>query len=187
MTGGHALFKTALGVAAIAWTGDGISRVWLPEANADRLRTRLQARFQRPAARERPEEVSAAIDGIVALLNGERRDLMGIRLDTSGVPAFHLEVYEVARRIPPGSTLTYGQIAAALGDTGAARAVGQALGRNPFPIVVPCHRVLAANGGLGGFSAPGGVATKQRLLAIEGMPSRAASALPLFDSTEAVG
>ena len=182
MTEGHALFKTALGVAAIAWTGQGISHVWLPEANADRLRSRLTARYG-PPARERPSDVTLAIDGIVALLGGERRDLRAVPLDTSGVPAFHVQVYEVARRIPPGETLTNGQVADALGDPGAARAVGQALGRNPFPIIVPCHRVLAANGRLGGFSAPGGVATKQRLLAIEGA---AATALPLLDLAEAV-
>ena len=183
MTDGHTLFKTALGVVAIAWTEQGISRVWLPEANADRLRARLLARFRRPAARELPGEVSSTIDGIVALLAGEPRDLTGIRLDTNGVPAFHLQVYEVARRIPPGATLTYGQVAEAVGDPGAARAVGQALGRNPFPIIVPCHRVLAANGRLGGFSAPGGVTTKQRLLAIEGA---AAASRPLLDLAEAV-
>jgi methylated-DNA-[protein]-cysteine S-methyltransferase len=183
MGDGYTLFRTAIGVAAIAWTSRGISRVWLPEGSSDRLRARLQARVGRPPARETPSEVAQAIEGIVALLAGERRDLADIRLDLSGVPEFHRQVYDVARRIPPGSTLTYGQVADALHDPGAARAVGQALGRNPIPIIVPCHRVLAANGGWGGFSAPGGVATKQRLLAIEGA---AAVALPLFDLADAV-
>jgi methylated-DNA-[protein]-cysteine S-methyltransferase len=159
MAEGHAFFRTALGIAAIAWTAHGISRVWLPEANPDRLRERLNARFGRPPARELPGEVRHAVEGIVVLLSGERRDLADIPVDMSGVPEFHRHVYAVARRIPPGSTLTYGQVAGALGDPGAARAVGQALGRNPIPIIVPCHRVVAANGRPGGFSAPGGVAT----------------------------
>ena len=100
---------------------------------------------------------SAAIDGIVALLRGEKRDLREIALDLDGVPDFNRRVYELARTIPPGSTLTYGEIARRLASPGTARAVGQALGQNPWPIVVPCHRVLAADGGMGGFSAPGGV------------------------------
>jgi methylated-DNA-[protein]-cysteine S-methyltransferase len=105
----------------------------------------------------------------VALLDGDRRDLIDIPLDfDDSVPEFHRRVYEVARTIGPGRTLSYGEIAARVGEPDAARAVGQALGRNPIPIIVPCHRVLAANGGTGGFSAPGGTATKLQLLAIEG-------------------
>ncbi len=109
-----------------------------------------------------------AIDAIVALLRGKRAICRASRSTWSGVPPFHQRVYEVARTIPPGATLTYGEIAARLGDRGAARAVGQALGRNPFAIVVPCHRVLAAGGKVGGFSASGGITTKLRLLTIEG-------------------
>jgi methylated-DNA-[protein]-cysteine S-methyltransferase len=101
------------------------------------------------------------------LLSGAEADLSGVRLDMQRVPPFEQRVYEVARTIPKGQTLTYGQIATRLGDPARARDVGQALARNPFPIVVPCHRVLAAGGKLGGFSAAGGVATKQRLLSIE--------------------
>ena len=109
-----------------------------------------------------------AIEGIVALLTGEARDLSDVPLDLDEVPEFHCKVYDVARTIKPGTTLWYGEIAARLGEPDAARAVGQALGRNPIPIIVPCHRVLAADGATGGFSAPGGTATKLRLLAIEG-------------------
>lgn len=109
-----------------------------------------------------------AIDGIVELFRTGRANLAGIELDFSLVGEFERRAYEFARTIEPGRTLTYGEIAAALGEPGAARAVGQAMGRNPWPIVVPCHRVLAADGSLGGFSAPGGSATKLRLLAIEG-------------------
>jgi methylated-DNA-[protein]-cysteine S-methyltransferase len=99
---------------------------------------------------------------------GEAADLMPIALDLSQVPEFHRRIYALARANPPGAPRTYGEIAAALGEPGAARAVGQAMGANPFPIIMPCHRVLAAGGETGGFSAPGGVATKLLLLAIEG-------------------
>src|SRR5262249_25431219 len=108
----------------------------------------------------------------------EAVDLTGIGLDESRVPEFHRRVYAIARSIPPGGTLTYGDIANRLGDPTLARAVGQALGENPFPIIVPCHRVLAANGRLGGFSAPGGTTTKLKLLRIEG--ADAAAQLELF-------
>ncbi len=102
-----------------------------------------------------------------------------------GVPEFHRRVYEAARAIPPGNTLSYGDIAKRAGVPGAARAVGQALGRNPFPIVVPCHRVLAAGGKIGGFSAQGGVETKRRMLEIEGAPLNGAT--PAVDDDEAFG
>ena len=104
----------------------------------------------------------------MALLRGEAIDLSFVTLDVERVAPFERSVYERARAIPSGATRTYGEIAAELGDPGAARAVGQALGRNPFPIVIPCHRVLAAGAGLGGFSAAGATATKARLLEIEG-------------------
>jgi len=122
--------------------------------------------------------VQRAIDGVVALLRGEPSALERIVLDMDGVPAFEQSVYEVARTIPPGATLSYGEIAARLGAPGAARDVGQALGRNPFAIVVPCHRVVAAGGKLGGFSARGGATTKRRLLSVE--RARGRGALPLF-------
>ena len=126
-----------------------------------------------------PAEVATIIAAIAALLRGEPVDLSGTVLDETRVPEFHRRVYGIARAIPPGRTLTYGEIAERLGDPGAARDVGRALGDNPFPIVVPCHRVLAANGKLGGFSAPGGTATKLKLLRIEG--AEAAAQLGLFD------
>ena len=116
---------------------------------------------------------------IVALFEGARDDLRDLPLDTRSVPPFHLEVYEATRRIAPGETCTYGEIAKAIGSPGAARAVGGALGKNPFPIVVPCHRVLAAGGKSGGFSAPGGVDTKWRMLALEGAKACGTLALPL--------
>ena len=126
-------------------------------------------RFPEWQEREPPPEVRAgASTAIRALLDGEARDLSEIELDLEGVSDFHRQVYAIARRIPPGRTRTYGDIAAELGDKGLARAVGQALGLNPFAPVVPCHRVLAAGGKWGGFSAHGGAASKLRMLAIEG-------------------
>jgi methylated-DNA-[protein]-cysteine S-methyltransferase len=169
---GATLFDTPLGRCGIAWGVRGLVGVQLPEA-AGAERARLLQRF--PDAREMapPAEVVEAIRGVVALLSGEAPDLDSIALDMGAVAAFDRSVYEVTRRIPRGTTRTYGEIAMDLGGPGAARAVGQALGRNPFPIIVPCHRVLAAAGKPGGFSAYGGVVTKLRLLAIEGAPGNA--------------
>jgi methylated-DNA-[protein]-cysteine S-methyltransferase len=171
---GVALFETAIGRCGIAWGGRGIAGVQLPEARESETRARLLRRF--PDAREGapPPDVRRAQAAIAALLRGEPRDLSGVELDMQGVPPFHRRVYEVARGIPAGSTLSYGEVAARLGSPGSARAVGQALGRNPFAIVVPCHRVLAAGGRIGGFSANGGARTKLRLLEIEGARKGAA-------------
>jgi methylated-DNA-[protein]-cysteine S-methyltransferase len=168
------VFETAIGACGIVWGPGGVVGVQLPEESADATRGRLQARF--PGAREGapPAKVKQGVARIRALLDGGREpgaiDLSGIELDMSGVPPFARRVYEVARTIPPGRTASYGEIAARLESPGAARAVGQALGKNPFAIVVPCHRVLAAGGKPGGFSANGGVATKRRMLVIEGAP-----------------
>jgi methylated-DNA-[protein]-cysteine S-methyltransferase len=168
MIRGFALFATAVGPCAIAWGDAGIVGVNLPEGDEAATRARMRRRFAPAAESPPPPEVQAAIDSIVALLRGERVDLSGIRLDMRDVPAFQRRVYDIAREIPPGSTQSYGEIARRLGDPGAARSVGHALGRNPFTIVVPCHRVLAAGDKPGGFSAHGGVTTKLQLLAIEG-------------------
>jgi O-6-methylguanine DNA methyltransferase len=179
MAEGFALFETAIGRCGIAWGGRGVRGVQLPEASEPETWARMRTRF--PDAREAvpPAEVQAVVDGIVALLRGEASDLSVVALDMDGVPPFHRRVYEVARTIPPGATLSYGEIAARLGESESARAVGQALGRNPFAIVVPCHRVVAAGGKMGGFSANGGVTTKLRLLAIEG--AQVNRVLPLFE------
>lgn len=165
---GYAVFDTAIGRCGIAWSDDAIVQVQLPCADDAALRARLLRDW--PAAVERrPNALAlAAIDGVVALLRGEARTLQEIPLDLSHVPPFDRQVYERTRAIPPGQTRTYGEIAHAIGEPGAARAVGRALGRNPFAPVVPCHRVLAAGGGSGGFSATGGVVTKMKMLAIEG-------------------
>ena len=182
---GFALFDTDIGPCGIAWGARGIIGVQLPEASAARTRARLVRRY--PHAREAPPpaQVRRVIDGIVSLLGGQASDLSGAALDMDGLPAFDRSVYEVARGIAPGATLSYGEIAARLGERGLARDVGQALGRNPFPIIVPCHRVLAAGGKAGGFSANGGVTTKLRLLTIE--RARTSDAPTLFDGDRAFG
>jgi methylated-DNA-[protein]-cysteine S-methyltransferase len=166
-TPGFTLFETPIGLCGITWSAQGVAGVQLPEATEQRMRARLSRRFRGIQETPPPRAVQDAIDGIVAVLSGTSTDLGSVELDTDGVPPFNQRVYEVARTIPPGSTLTYGEIATRLGEPREARAVGQALGQNPFPIVVPCHRVLAAGGRLGGFSATGGVKTKLRLLALE--------------------
>lgn len=167
--GGHTLFDTPIGVCGIAWGRGGVVAVQLPEADADRTRARLLKGLPPlPEVSPPPATVQAAIEGIQALLMGEARDLREVPLDMARLTPFQREVYAMARAIPPGQTRTYGDMAQALGDAGLARAVGQALGHNPFAPVVPCHRVLAAGSRSGGFSARGGVATKLRMLQIEG-------------------
>jgi methylated-DNA-[protein]-cysteine S-methyltransferase len=165
---GFALFPTALGDCAIVWHAQALVGVYLPEVTPALLRQRIARRFRSLPELPVPAPFQRAVDDITALLRGEHRDLLDVPLDFDGRPDFHRAVWDLARHIPPGQTLTYGEIAQRLNDPGAARAVGQAMGSNPFPIVVPCHRVLPAGGGLGGFSAPGGALTKRRLLAIEG-------------------
>jgi len=180
-----ALFQTAIGPCGIAWGRNGVTGVQLPEGRETATRARLLRRFPGALEAAPPPGVQRAVDGIVALLRGDASDLSRVPLDMEHVPAFHRRVYEVARSIPPGATLSYGEVAARLGERGLARAVGQALGRNPFAIVVPCHRVLAASGKLGGFSASGGVTTKLRLLTIEGAAKR--DQLALFEGDGALG
>ena len=166
---GHALFETAIGVCGIAWGHHGITAVQLPEPDAPATRARLlKSAGACPEVADAPDAVRAAITGVQALLNGEHRQLLELELDMERLTPFQRRAYAVARAIPPGQTRTYGDIAQELGDPGLARAVGQAMGHNPFAPVVPCHRVLAAGQKPGGFSASGGALTKLRMLAIEG-------------------
>ena len=162
------IFDTAIGACGIAWTARGVYAVQLPEATREATRMRLIKRYPQALEAAPPSAIRHAIDGIVALVAGEARDLSDIVIDDDGTSDFNKRVYAIARTIPPGETLTYGEVAERLGDKLLSRAVGQALGENPCPIVMPCHRVLAANGKSGGFSAAGGVDTKLRLLTIEG-------------------
>ena len=174
------LFDTPVGPCGLVWGGQGLIGVLLPEASAGATRSRAQRRFGGAQEADAPPDIQRVMARIVGLLSGEPDPLQDIALDTSGVPPFNLRVYDLARGIRPGHTLTYGEVATRLGEPHAARAVGQALGANPFPIIVPCHRVLAAGGKSGGFSAPGGARTKLRLLEIEGAPLGAGPGL--FDS-----
>ena len=164
---GFSVFDTTIGACAIVWSARGVCGFHLPHADPARTRERVMRRFAGAREVEPPPAVRHAIEAVIALLRGEPVDLSAVPLDLQGVPEFHRRVYDVARQIPPGRTLTYGEIAGRLGDPRLARDVGQALGSNPIAVIVPCHRVLAAGGRSGGFSAPGGVDTKRRLLEIE--------------------
>ncbi len=177
---GHALFDTPIGTCGVAWSEAGITDLLLPGADPSRTRAALRRRAPQSVEMPPPPGVRAAIDAVGALLSGQARDLVDIVLDLRGAPAFHRRVFEAARRLGPGQTCTYGELAEAIGEPAAARAVGQALGANPCAVIVPCHRVLAARGASGGFSAPGGVATKLRLLEIE--RARFGSQPSLFDA-----
>jgi O-6-methylguanine DNA methyltransferase len=176
-----ALFSTPIGRCGIAWGARGLLGLQLPADDAGATRARMRQRFPEASEATPPAAVAKAIAAIGRLLRGEAVDLGDVRLDMNGVPVFRRQVYEAARAIAPGTTVSYGELATNVGAPGAARAVGQALGRNPFPIVVPCHRVLAARGKSGGFTAPGGVTTKLRMLSIEGRPDAPAQEAGLFD------
>ena len=176
---GYSIFDTGIGRCGIAWGPLGIVGVQLPEAREIETRRRLfllypDAREQRP-----PENVEIAIEGIVALLRGESADLSDVTLDLTGIPAFNQRVYAFARTIPRGETRTYNEVAAALRASGAVYSVAQAIGRNPFMIIVPCHRVLEAGNYTDKISPNGGCISKRRLLSIEG--AHTTSSKTLFD------
>ena len=170
---GYTLFETPLGVCGIAWTDAGICRFQLPESTVEKSRARLLGERLGPdriaVEAEPPPLVRNAIDLVRAAMSGKTTDLTPIPVDLAGVPDFNRRIYDILRTIGWGETTTYGELAARLGQKDAAQAVGQAMGRNPVPVIIPCHRVLAANRKPGGFSAPGGLTTKQRLLEIEGV------------------
>jgi methylated-DNA-[protein]-cysteine S-methyltransferase len=167
---GFCLFETAIGVCGLAWGGAMVVGVQLPERDAAATQARMRRRFPDVAQASPPDWVATVISRVQRLLEGGHDDLADVPLALDALPAFQQRVYAVARAIPPGQVLTYGEVAARIGDPGAARAVGQALGHNPFAPIVPCHRVLAAGGRSGGFSADGGARTKLRILEIEGAP-----------------
>ena len=180
-----ATFDTAVGPCAVAWSERGIVGVSLAEGTAARARDRIVRRFPEAVEAEPTPAVQHAMDRMARLMEGARDDLTDIQLDWSGVAEFDRGVLDIGRAIPPGQTLTYGEIARRLGDPALARGVGQALGRNPFPVIVPCHRVLGADGKVGGFSANGGVETKLKLLTIE--RARVGTAPTLFDDDPGFG
>ena len=167
MAQGWCLFDTTIGACGIAWDGEAISACQLPEA--DRAATARRMQRQHPGCEESPppEWVARVIARVQALLEGAQDDLADVPLDLRSEPEFNRRVYAVTRAIPPGRTLTYGDVARQIGEPNSSRAVGQALGHNPFAPIVPCHRVLGAGNTGVGFSANGGVATKLKMLEIE--------------------
>jgi methylated-DNA-[protein]-cysteine S-methyltransferase len=170
---GQTVFDTPIGRCRIAWTARGLTRFELPGHDAPGWTESARAGLPNEALGEEiaPAEAPAWVREAAALialhLGGNPQDLSGIPIDMAGISPFFRRVYEVARAIPAGETLSYAELADRAGSPKASRAVGQAMARNPLPVIVPCHRVLAAGGKLGGFSAPGGTATKVRLLALE--------------------
>ena len=162
------LFDTGLGRCGLAWGPGGVLAVSFPEESDEKTRARLLKRVPDAEECDPTPEIAVIVVGIVALFQGEKRDLSFARLDWEGVGEFERKVYDLTLAIPPGETKTYGEIARAIGDVAFSQRVGQALGRNPFPIIVPCHRVVGADGKMTGFSAPGGTESKRKLLKIEG-------------------
>jgi len=165
---GYSIFDTAIGRCGIIWSGTGVVAVQLPEARE--IDTRRRIFVAHPEAREqRPSDNSElAIEGIVSLLQGGDPDFSEVSLDAGGVTGFHRRVYETACGIPRGETRTYHEIAKALGASGAAHSVAQAIAKNPYMLIVPCHRVLEAGNYADRLSPYGGVISKRRLLALEG-------------------
>lgn len=164
-----ATFDSEIGVCAIGWSDRGITALHLPEKSPEAIRNSLrQRRGESIVEAAMPDWVSAVVDRICLLLAGQNCSLNDVPLDFEGIPPFHQEVYRAALNIPFGQTRTYGQLARMAGSDNGARAVGQAMAKNPFALIVPCHRVLGANGNPGGFSAFGGCESKRKLLKIEG-------------------
>jgi methylated-DNA-[protein]-cysteine S-methyltransferase len=176
---GYSIFDTGIGRCGIAWGEHGILSVQLPEAREIETRRRMLRQY--PDARELrpPLNTEIAIEGIAALLRGQPSNFSDVTLDMHGTTPFQRRVYDYTRTIPRGETLTYAEFAARLGVPGAVHAIGQAIARNPFTIIVPCHRVLAAAGEADGVCANGGVVSKRRLLSLEGALTK--SGPTLFD------
>jgi methylated-DNA-[protein]-cysteine S-methyltransferase len=164
----YCLIETPLGAVGLAWSVEGIVGLQLPDADRDRTRARLLGRHAADAA-DPPARLRPTIARLEAYFAGERVDLSDAPLDLAGVPEFHRRLYAEMLRLGWGEVVTYGELAARVGAPGAAQAVGRAMGANPVPVIIPCHRVLAAGHRMGGFSAPGGTRTKLRMLEMEGV------------------
>jgi methylated-DNA-[protein]-cysteine S-methyltransferase len=174
------LFDTAIGTCGLAWSNAGVRRLQLPEPDRNATERRLIAGTGATRPERVPEEIADAIGLLQQYFEGNAADLGDVALDLDRTSPFHRRIYAATRTIGWGRTASYGDLARQVGSPGAARAVGQAMARNPVPIIVPCHRVLASGGKVGGFSAYGGVVTKERLLALEGVgPASSAPRLPL--------
>jgi len=166
----YSVFETAAGFCAIAWNRAGITHFRLPASTAEAAERQLRRRLVDAEPGEPPESVTAAIHAAVRYFEGEPVDFSDLALDLAGEDALFARIYGQLRRVGWGRTTTYGTLAKELGaGPEVARDVGQAMARNPMPLLIPCHRVLAAGGKLGGFSAPGGSVTKQRMLELEGV------------------
>jgi len=166
---GYTIIDTAIGPVGLAWSAEGVCRVALPERDRTRMEARFAARLEGALPSEPPARVAAAIELIKRYAEGETVDFTSVPVDLDGADLFRHAIYRAARALAFGETTTYGGLADAAGHPGKARETGEALGRNPIPIIVPCHRILAAGGKIGGFSAPGGSSTKEKLLALEGV------------------
>lgn len=166
---GHAVFETAIGFIGIAWSEAGLTRLCLPQRSRDAVERRLLRHAGNAASSARPQWIAELIASIKAHAAGEDVDFSGGPVDLTGVDDFRLAIYDAARKLAFGETTTYGELAKRAGHAGLARETGAALGANPVPLVIPCHRILAAGGKIGGFSAPGGSTTKEKMLAIEGV------------------
>jgi methylated-DNA-[protein]-cysteine S-methyltransferase len=172
----YCLFDTAIGPCGVAWNRHGVTRLQLPEVDAGATERRLSARAEK-ASEATPTTIDQVIADIQGYMTGRNVDFAAVAIDLTNADPFQLKVYEAARAIPWGHTVSYGELARRTGIPGGARAVGQAMSRNPVPIIIPCHRVLAKGHRVGGFSAHGGVFTKERLLALEGVRVEAGTPL----------
>ncbi len=177
VTDAFAVFDTPIGTCGISWGPGGITGTALPGESPGTTSAALAEAHPAATAGVPPRAVATFVERIRAVLGGAADDLADIPLDLRGRSEFERRAYAVARSIAPGHTLTYRQVAERIGNPGLARAVGRAMATNPFPIVVPCHRVLGAGGSIGGFSARGGARTKRRMLLAEGVPERDGPAL----------
>ncbi len=179
----YCLFETAIGSCGVAWSEHGLTQLRLPESDRAKTEKRIKARSPNAEPQAPPPAIARAIREIQLYLTGSRVDFASVMLDLEGVAPFNRTIYDLARSVAWGQTTTYGELARRAGSPEAARAVGQAMGSNPIPIIIPCHRVLAAGRQIGGFSAYGGTLTKERLLALEGVGPDA-PLLPLFPPAE---
>jgi methylated-DNA-[protein]-cysteine S-methyltransferase len=164
----YCVFDTAIGPCGVAWSGRGLTRLQLPESDRSATERRLNKGAVR-ATGAPPAEIAQLIADVQAYMSGRSVDFAAVEIDLTDVEPFESRVYAAARAVPWGQTVSYGELARRIDSPGAARAVGRALARNPVPVVVPCHRILAKGHRVGGFSAPGGTFTKERLLGLEGV------------------
>ena len=166
---GHAVFETVLGFMGIAWSEKGLTRLCLPQKSRDSIERRLLRFDGAIMSGESPQWVRDLIEGIKAYTAGETVAFDQVPVDLRGVDDFRHAIYDAARKLAFGEVTTYGELAKRAGHPGLARETGAALGANPVPLVIPCHRIMAAGGKIGGFSAPGGSATKEKMLGLEGV------------------